>query len=598
MKKNNLKIKSGIRGISIAALAAVLAMNPFDSQAQQAVDGHNCNAGLTGAEWSASTAIVDPPDPSNINGSSDLLKFWGVTNGTSVNFAIERKSKGNALFAFYLDTDCDSTTGYKLDNANGADYAIITDVRTGNLRDSTIYEWNSTTSIWDATTKKANAKLGEALCTDNTTDERFLEFSVKMADIFDVCGTTNGGSCGVVRVTAINTHAGADYSSAVKDYFITNTIVGTNLPPVGDFGTLDTVTCGGEIIYLNALTSLDGNENLGVDDSIATFEWDTDYDGVTFTADKTGSGSTVFYTTNGTRTLALRVTDAYGCTDIHDLQIDIFNAPVADATLTYVVSPITPCEIVFADGSSSVDNFAPNDLIYSWDFGDGSTSTQDTVTHTYAGCNTYNVMFSVTDPLTVPKCATDTILWTIALPVELVDFKLFILGYNTVQLIWATASEHNNSGWEIQRSLDGVNWTKVGFTQGAGNSQTLKEYMWMDPSPVLVTTSYYRLKQLDNNGEFTYTIAKKADFSKVNNNDLQLYPNPVTQELTVKIEGVNEDFLGEVVVFNQQGQVIKGYTITNNAGITTIDVSNLSAGIYFVKTVVNGKESRQQFIKK
>jgi len=597
MKKDNLNFKYGIQGILITTIAVVIGLNPFNAHAQQAVDGHNCNVTNTGPQWSAASALVDT-DPGSPKPpcTSNLLNYWGVNNGTTLTFAVERECSGNALFAFYLDTDCDSTTGDQLNGANGADYAIRTTL-IGAI-DSTIYKWNSTTSAFVATSKKAFAAKGKSLCSDPTTDQYFIEFSINTADVFDMCGTTNNGGCGYIKVTQINTHAGAVFTSAPKDEFKVSNKVGINLPPVGDILPKDSVSCGGQVISLNGLASLTGNENLGVTDNITSYQWDTAYNGVTFNPALTGSGSTVTYNTNGTRTLALRVTDAFGCTNIKSLKIDIYNAPVANATLTYVVSPSTPCEIVQADGSSSVDNYAPNNLLYSWNFGDGTTSSLATVTHTYAGCNTYNVLFYVTDPLTAPKCASDTMMWTIALPVEMVEFDLVMLGRNVVKLNWATASEYDNNGWEIQRSVDGVNWTKVGFQNGAGNSQKINEYVWIDPSPVYSSISYYRLKQLDYNGGFNYTVAKKADFTSVNNDDLKLYPNPAIETLSVKIEGVNEDFDGEVTLYNQQGQAIKADMATNASGVTTVDVSKLATGIYFVKTVVYGKESYQQFIKK
>ena len=102
------------------------------------------------------------------------------------------------------------------------------------------------------------------------------------------------------------------------------------------------------------------------------------------------------------------------------------------------------------------------------------------------------------------------------LPIELVRFDAMPL-INGVAIDWATASEHNNAGFEVQRSGDLVLWESVSEVEGLGDSQLMTTYGTLDPSP-LEGVSYYRLKQIDNDGteaisdvrSVTYTSRRNA----------------------------------------------------------------------------------------
>ena len=89
------------------------------------------------------------------------------------------------------------------------------------------------------------------------------------------------------------------------------------------------------------------------------------------------------------------------------------------------------------------------------------------------------------------------------LPVELLQFSAFLIE-DHVELNWITASESDNHGFEIYRSVDGINWNKIGFELGAGTTSALSYYQFDDQDPQL-GTNYYRLKQLDINGNFEWS---------------------------------------------------------------------------------------------
>lgn len=111
------------------------------------------------------------------------------------------------------------------------------------------------------------------------------------------------------------------------------------------------------------------------------------------------------------------------------------------------------------------------------------------------------------------------------LPVELVSFS----GMRTeegVKLLWKTATEINNYGFEIERSTNGSDWTKTGFVEGHNNSNSPRYYEYIDKTKE-AGKLYYRLKQIDNDGttEYSNTIEIRENIPSGFNLD-QNYPNP------------------------------------------------------------------------
>ena len=126
------------------------------------------------------------------------------------------------------------------------------------------------------------------------------------------------------------------------------------------------------------------------------------------------------------------------------------------------------------------------------------------------------------------------------LPIDLISFEANA-NEDKVDIKWITASEINNDYFTIERSLDGREWSEVIVTGGAGNSSVMIEYFETDFNP-LQGVSYYRLKQTDFNGEFSYSNvvpvrfeAAEADFRGT----LNLFPNPVKVGEIVKVEFKN-----------------------------------------------------------
>lgn len=113
------------------------------------------------------------------------------------------------------------------------------------------------------------------------------------------------------------------------------------------------------------------------------------------------------------------------------------------------------------------------------------------------------------------------------LPISLIEFNA-IKVVDAVQLTWITASELNNDYFTIERSLDGYSFEAIHQEPGAGNSNQWLNYEWYDHSP-FDGINYYRLKQTDFDGSFTYSTLRMVDFSKTNSGNnawVNMYPNP------------------------------------------------------------------------
>ncbi len=178
------------------------------------------------------------------------------------------------------------------------------------------------------------------------------------------------------------------------------------------------------------------------------------------------------------------------------------------------------------------------------------------------------------------------------LPVNL----LFFNGKNIngdVQLNWATATETNNKGFMIERSLDGNNFEDVVFVNGQGNSSNTTSYVKMDVSAFVIANSanlYYRLRQVDFDGMITYSNIINVNLEDVLGDDVKVYPNPFNTHTGVSIVATNGG-AAQIQVLDMQGRLIISETVNVKMGSNyneLKDLGNLTNGIYFVKVNVNG----------
>ena len=166
-------------------------------------------------------------------------------------------------------------------------------------------------------------------------------------------------------------------------------------------------------------------------------------------------------------------------------------------------------------------------------------------------------------------------------PVELVSFTSSVIN-NTIGLNWITATELNNSGFDIEKSADNVNWNKVGFVSGNGTSTEVHSYSFIDQNPI-VGKSYYRLKQVDFDGTFEYSNLVEVLFGAVSDYALeQNYPNPFNPSTTISYS-IKEKSNVELKIFDLLGSEIATLISEEKAPgnyDVHFDASFLSSGVY------------------
>lgn len=172
------------------------------------------------------------------------------------------------------------------------------------------------------------------------------------------------------------------------------------------------------------------------------------------------------------------------------------------------------------------------------------------------------------------------------LPISLLKFEGKLYNNKTVDFLWATASETNNDYFTIEKSFDASTFEKVIDIKGAGNSTTTLKYTATDNNP-LTGVSYYRLKQTNFDGKFTYSnLISIKNTAKMNFN-FNVYPNPATVDDVLKIE-FPEDLQGKdilVSMFDALGNKVysnKVLATKSKDKLTISYLQNFKAGVYFI----------------
>ena len=178
------------------------------------------------------------------------------------------------------------------------------------------------------------------------------------------------------------------------------------------------------------------------------------------------------------------------------------------------------------------------------------------------------------------------------LPVELTSFEAQVNG-EKIRLMWRTASETNNAGFDIQRQRSGATgWAKIGFVTGHGTTAEPQTYSFVDGSvPYEAGRLAYRLKQVDTNGTVTYSeevevLSDTPDQLALRGN----FPNPFSVSTTIRYE-VPIDGVIRLTVYDMLGRRVR--TLINEeqeAGRKEVvfNASGLSSGVYLLQLEANG----------
>ncbi len=184
------------------------------------------------------------------------------------------------------------------------------------------------------------------------------------------------------------------------------------------------------------------------------------------------------------------------------------------------------------------------------------------------------------------------------LPIELINFTAKV-NKGVVDIKWTTSSEKNNDYFTIERSLDGINFEKITTIAGRGNSSQISNYSFSDkyaPEGVL----YYRLKQTDYDGVFSYSNIVAVEFYNASDFSYSIFPNPTNGvNINIKLNSINGDKI-LVAIYDLTGKECYSNTIftaDNGEGNYPIEPSQkLSSGMYLLMLTANGNISKKKFI--
>ncbi|GAB1348686.1 hypothetical protein MASR1M107_08980 [Ignavibacteriales bacterium] len=167
-------------------------------------------------------------------------------------------------------------------------------------------------------------------------------------------------------------------------------------------------------------------------------------------------------------------------------------------------------------------------------------------------------------------------------PVELTSFTANSNG-SSVDLNWATASETNNKGFEVQRSVNNSDFATVAFVEGKGTSTSTSNYAYSDA--IQPGKYFYRLKQIDYNGSFEYSNSVEVDLYPSSFNLDQNFPNPFNPSTSIRFTLPVSGFV-TLAVYNSMGEMV-GQLLSKEMSAGSHNVSfnaaNLPSGTYFYR---------------
>ncbi|MBK8659048.1 MAG: T9SS type A sorting domain-containing protein [Bacteroidetes bacterium] len=168
------------------------------------------------------------------------------------------------------------------------------------------------------------------------------------------------------------------------------------------------------------------------------------------------------------------------------------------------------------------------------------------------------------------------------LPVEMIYFQAEAVNNSYIKLSWATAIEINNDGFMVERSTDAQTWSNIGWVEGHDNATVQHDYSFNDYNVEANVRYYYRLKQLDNDGQFEYTtivsemITAQSTFAVKD-----FVPNPTMNNTSLLVSSSEAQEI-EVKFYDILGQVVSSskHALHTGGNQLTFSLEHLAAGTY------------------
>ncbi len=226
---------------------------------------------------------------------------------------------------------------------------------------------------------------------------------------------------------------------------------------------------------------------------------------------------------------------------------------------------------VSAGGTLTNDTFHwyKDNVLYQTIVGDSALMV--TVTGKYS----VQVSNKIITPATGLILFSDTLNSNGTTPITIVSFTGKEVNYTSL-LQWQSTNEINTSYFSVQRSRDGINFTGIGKVKAAGNSVSPNNYSFTDKAPAN-GIDYYRLKETDADGTYTYSKIIAIQFNK---SFVELYPNPAYNSVTINLLPLPN--VSMLLLYDVHGKLMMKQSVESNTSIQTMDISKLAAGAYYI----------------
>ena len=247
------------------------------------------------------------------------------------------------------------------------------------------------------------------------------------------------------------------------------------------------------------------------------------------------------------------------------------------------------------DGVSCTDDvFDSNTGL--WDHIPNDLSCDDGNPCTITACDCLTDCFSSNAPFGTPcpdgACDGDGVCDQ-DLPVELHSFETRHY-HNEIILIWQTATEENNTGFEIQKSKDSRDWESIDFVEGKGTTSEVQQYNYTDRKPY-IGDNYYRLKQIDYDGQYEYSSVRHVLMTAMDNAHMTIFPNPSSGHFTLSLHNPKKK-KANIKLFDSIGNLIweQGFLESETEIYWEKDFDLPQREVYFVVTQVGDEVESQK----
>lgn len=229
-------------------------------------------------------------------------------------------------------------------------------------------------------------------------------------------------------------------------------------------------------------------------------------------------------------------------------------------------------------------------LSFTFDYGSDGSATEGGVACLSSTADESAIVYNGTDNVSHPIVVAG--LQQQALPV---DYTFFSAQKEdkTSFLSWETASEINNDFFDVERSMDGRIFEKIGRVKGHGTTTETQNYDFIDREP-LAGLNYYRLKQVDYNGDYEYSKVETVDFRNGTEGDVKIFPNPALDYANISLDRSYD----AVRVTNQLGQLVEVLPASQHDGNQfKLDLTSYAPGVYFLEAKLGLEIVHKQFVK-